>query len=411
MSASVIARIAKVVPLAVIAAVGVTACGPADNGAPAAASAPVSTPAAVSVTPGAGAVPALPAAPTPEAPSTAPTAAPTAAETPAAVTGATSAVKAGTKPAAAKPAAKPAAGRPAEKPSAAPKPSAPAQSGGNGIGITFTGLDEGRQIELNDLVSFSVTWKNNDATGTRSVAPVVATQQYEGAPCGRMVAMADGTLERKDASGWKKLDKLSQGSGMDYVINRNDGAFTLAAGESRTIEYRMRLSLANSPGRIAIEADAPVPNSADYRGMAKAVVNASVVDHHGPAVTGVSSGSRTVGTTPSEFGLVVSAPEGTANLHPVVAVSAADELGAADVTLEVLVGGAWKPVELKQDCTGLIAVAPTGLEVNRWGDSVEYAFRIAVRKAPLHGDVEVLVGAQSNGHQAARWNPFGTLDR
>ncbi|SOB83039.1 hypothetical protein [Streptomyces sp. 1331.2] len=407
MSASVIARIAKIVPLAVIAAVGVTACGPADNGAPAAASAPVSTPAAVSVTPGAGAVPALPAAPTTDP--AAPTAAPAPAETPEAAAAVTAGTKPAAKPTAAKAATAPKAGA-APKASTAPAPSTGNGKGsGSGIGITFTGLDDGRQIELNDLVSFSVTWKNNDATGTRSVAPVVATQQYEGAPCSRVVAMADGTLERKDASGWKKLDSLSQGTGMDYVTNRNDGAFTLAAGESRTIEYRMRLSPANRPGRIGIEADAPVPGSTDYRGMAKAVVNATVVDHHGPEVTGVSAGSVKVGTSPTAFGFVVSAPEGTADLHPVVSVSAADELAADDVTVEAMVGGAWKPVELKQDCEGLTAVAPTGLEVNRWGDSVEYAFRIALKKAPVHGDVEVLVGARSNGHQAARWNPFAPL--
>ncbi|MET8542389.1 hypothetical protein ABZW03_17310 [Kitasatospora sp. NPDC004799] len=400
MNASVIARIAKIVPLAVVAAVGVAACGPTNGGASVAASAPTVT---SSATPGAGAVPTAPApaAPTTEAAPAAGTPAPAAPAAPAAAVAKTDVkteVKAAAK-AAAKPAAKP----------AAPKP-APATSGGSGIGITFDGLKEGGQIELNDLVSFSVTWKNNDAAGTRSVAPVVATQQYAGAPCARVFGSAEGTLERKDASGWKQLDHLSQGSGMDYVINRNDGAFTLAAGESRTIEYRMRLSTANRPGRIAIEADAPVPNSADYQGMAKAVLNASVVDHQGPEVTGVTTSSLEVGTTPAGFGFVVEAPRGTADLHPVVGVSSAGWLTPEDVTLEVMAGGVWKPVELREDCDGLTAVAPTGLEVNRWGDSVEYAFRIAMKKAPQY-PVEVEVGAQANGHQAARWNPFDPQGR
>ncbi|MFF2746471.1 hypothetical protein ACFVVA_13095, partial [Kitasatospora sp. NPDC058048] len=403
MNASVIARIAKIVPLAVVAAVGVAACGPTNSGASVAASAPASTPAVTSsATPGAGAVPTTPApaAPTTEA---APPAAAPAADAPAA-----QAPAAGTKPAAKAP-AKPVAAKPA--PAKPAKPAAPkgAQPGGSGVGITFGGLKENQQIELNDLVSFSVTWKNNDATGTRNVAPVVSTQLYEGAPCS-MIAMAEGTLERKDASGWKKLDNLSAGTGMDYVINRKDGAFTLAAGESRTIEYRMQLSSANRPGRITIEADAPVPNSADYRDMAKAELNAVVVDRHAPEVTGVSASSLKVGTTPAEFGFVVAAPDGTANLHPVVGLSSANWLTPDDVTLEVMAGGAWKPVEVREDCNGLTAVTPTGLEANRWGDSVEYSFRITMKQAPQF-DVDVQVGAEANGHQAARRHAFDPQGR
>lgn len=406
MNASVIARIAKIVPLAVVAAVGVAACGPTNGGASVAASAPSTTPAATSsATPGAGAVPTTPspAAPTTEA---APAPAAPAAEAPEAPAPAPAAAGTGAKPAAKAP-AKPAAPKPA-----APKPAAskPAQSGGKGIGITFSGLKEGQQIELNDLVSFSVTWKNNDATGSRGVAPVVSTQQYEGAPCGQMVAMAEGTLERKDASGWKKLDHLSQGGGMDYAGTGNDAAFTLAAGQSRTIEYRMRLSTANRPGRITIEADAPVPNSKDYRDLVKAELNAAVVDHHAPEVTGVSSASLKAGTAPTDFGFVVAAPEGTANLRPVVAVSSVEGLMADDFTLEAMVGGVWKPVEVHDGCDGPTAVAPTGLEVNRWGDSVEYAFRITLKKAPKF-DVDVRVGARSNGHQAAYWSVFPTQGR
>ncbi|MFF4922503.1 hypothetical protein ACFY4B_18150 [Kitasatospora sp. NPDC001261] len=401
MNASVIARIAKIVPLAVVTAVGIAACGPTHGEASVAASAPAATPAATSsATPGAGAVPTTPApaAPTTEA---APTTAAPAAPAPAAAAARTEATPVAKAPA--KPAVKPVA-----KP-AAPK-AAPAKSGGSGIGITFDGLNEGGQIELNDLVSFSVTWKNNDATGTRGVAPVVATQLYAGAPCARVFGSADGTLERKDASGWKTLDHLSQGTGMDYVINRNDGAFTLAAGESRTIEYRMRLSTANRPGRITIEADAPVPNSTDYQDMAKAVVNAALVDHRAPEVTGVTASSPKVGTTPAEFGFVVDAPHGTTDLRPVVGVSSAAWLTPEDVVLEVMAGGAWKPVELREDCDGLIALAPTGLESDRRGDSVEYSFRITMKKAPQF-DVEVEVGAQANGHQAGRWNAFAPQGR
>ncbi|MFD4656116.1 hypothetical protein ACFWP2_10865 [Kitasatospora sp. NPDC058444] len=359
MNASVIARIAKIVPLAVGVAVGVAACGPTNGGASVAASAPSATPAVTSsATPGAGAVP------TTEAAGTAGTA---------------------TKPA---------------------PPKAPAQSGGSGIGITFGGLSEGGKIELNDLVPFTVTWKNNDATGSRGVAPVVSTQQYEGAPCTMVLATAEGTLERKDASGWKKLDHLSQGGGMDYAGTGNDAAFTLAAGQSRTIEYRMRLSTANRPGRITIEADAPVPNSKDYRDMVKAELNAAVVDRHSPEMISVMPPAKGVITTdPLPFGFRVSSPDGTTGLHPRVAVWSSEGLTPNDVTLEARVGEEWKPVELREDC-GLVAIAPDVAGV-RDGNTVEYTFRVTFKQAPKNGgDVDVRVGAESNGHRSVERSVF-----
>ncbi|MFG2918098.1 hypothetical protein ACGF0D_35085 [Kitasatospora sp. NPDC048298] len=204
-------RIAKIVPLAVVAAVGVAACGPTNGGSSVAASAPsVSS----SATPGAGAVPTTPA-PADTTTEATPTTATPAAEAPAEQAPAAVPAKADVK-AAAKPPTK-----------------APAKPAG-GIGITFNGLHQGQKIQVGNQVSFSVTWKNNDATGTRSVAPVVATQQYEGAQCRRILSMAQGTLERKDAAGWKAMPSLSQGGGTDYAGTGNDAAFTLAAGESRT---------------------------------------------------------------------------------------------------------------------------------------------------------------------------------
>ncbi|MEV7182597.1 hypothetical protein [Kitasatospora sp. NPDC093102] len=403
MNASVIARIAKIVPLAVVAAVGVAACGPTNGGASVAASAPASTPAvASSATPGAGAVPA-PLTPAPTTPAAAAPAAPISESAPpAAGTPAAAAAKSGAKPAAKAP-AKAAPAKPV-----APK-AAPAQSGGSGIDITFGGLDEGGRIELNDLVSFSVTWKNNDATGTRSVAPVVATQQYEGALCGRVVAMAEGTLERKDASGWKTLPGLSQGTGMDYATGRNDAAFTLAPGESRTIEYRMRLSSANRPGRLAIEADAPVPNSTDFGDMAKAVVHVSVVDRHSPEVLSVMPPAKgVIGTFPMTFGYRVSSPDGTADLRPLVTVTdPRDNVTADDFTVEAKVGEEWKPVDVREGCDGPVAVA-TGTPGVRDGDAVEYTLRVTFKKTPKDGgDVDIRVGAESYGHQAALRSVFG----
>ncbi|WP_316522492.1 hypothetical protein [Kitasatospora brasiliensis] len=387
MSASVIARIAKIVPLAVVAAIGVTACGPTEGGAAVAASAPVTTPAAASsATPGAGAVPAVPTAPAtataPNAPAAAPAGARTeakgGAEAPAVSTAKTAAKTAVNAGSAAKP--------------------APATPGG-GIGITFGGLREGGKIELNDLVPFTVTWKNNDATGTRGVAPVVATQQYEGAPCTLQVAAAEGTLERKDASGWKTLDHLSMGGGMDYAGTANDAAFTLAAGESRTIEYRMRLSTANRPGHITIEADAPVPNSKNYLDMAKAELNAVVVDSHSPEILSVRLPAKGVITKdPIPFDFKVSSPDGTAGLRPQVSLWSAHGLNSNDVTLEALVGDVWQPVAMTDDC-GPVADAPNVPGAGT-GNTVEYTFRVTFKETPK-SDVDIRVSAASNGHKSA----------
>ncbi|MFE4514575.1 hypothetical protein ACFRMQ_10355 [Kitasatospora sp. NPDC056783] len=405
MNASVIARIAKIVPLAVVAAVGIAACGPTNDGASVAASAPVTTPAATSsATPGAGAVPAptAPAATTP-----APTASATAETTAGTDAGTDAGTSAGTARTDAKAAAKGAAEPVRAKPTTPSGGNGSGNGNGNGggIGISFGGLNEGGKIELGELVSFSVTWKNNDASGTRAMAPVVSTQQDEGAPCNQVVAMADGTLERKDASGWKTLDHLSQGGGMDYAGTANDAAFTLAAGESRTVEYRMRLSLANRPGRITIEADAPVPNSKNYLDMAKAELNASVVDHHSPEMVSVTPPAKGVVTTdPIPFGFRVSSPDGAQGLRPRVAVWSVEGLTSDDVTLEALVGDVWKPVELKDDC-GPVAVVPNVPGV-RDGNTVEYTFRATFKKTPKY-DVDIRVSAEANGHKSVERSVFG----
>ncbi|MFJ2862670.1 hypothetical protein [Kitasatospora sp. NPDC087314] len=404
MNASVIARIANIVPLAVVAAVGVAACGAPEAGslaaptgvhsvvgaetpAPAvsAAPAPVATPSADPTA--AAPVPTVPTAPTTEAPAGAVVGNP-------AVTVAGAASKTGARPAA-KPAAKP-------EPEQTVKPAAkPAPVAVGGVGITFNGLGEGQSIEVGDLVSFSVTWKNNDASGSRAVAPVVATRQFEGAPCQVALAMARGTLERKDASGWKSLPSLSQGGGMDYASTGNDAAFTLGAGESRTVEYRMRLDAANRPGRLAIEADAPVPFTTSFQDMAKGVLNVAVVDHHRPVVTSVSTPTAmVVGRTPTEFTFKVSSPDGAAGLRPVVVLASpgSDRVNPADVTIEAEVGDEWKSFELDQDCEGRYMVAPSQLTGVMTGEPVSYTFRVGMAKPWQGGPPELRVGAGSNGH-------------
>ncbi|MGW7583616.1 hypothetical protein ACWGKU_19455 [Kitasatospora sp. NPDC054768] len=384
MNASVIARIAKIVPLAVVAAVGVAACGPTNGGASVAASAPASTPAVTSsATPGAGAVPATPtpAAPTTEA---APAAAAPATEAPAA-------------PAAAGTDAKPAAKAPAKPVSAKPAPARP-----GGIGITFNGLREGQKIQVGDKVAFSVTWKNNDASGTRAVAPVVATQQYEGAPCQLVLSMAEGTLERKDASGWTALPALSQGGGMDYAGTGDAAAFTLAAGESRTVEYRMSLDVNNRPGSLAIEADAPTPHAKSYKDMARSVVTAKVVDAHRPVVNSVSEPSLLVyGGAPTEFSYKLSSPDGVTRLYPSVFLSTrnSEGLSESDVTVQAKVGDEWKTLTTVQDCNGRLGAEPAELADLLPGSSVSYTFRVAVARHA--GPMAIEVGGVAAGHHSA----------
>ncbi|MFJ6379760.1 hypothetical protein ACIQI7_07100 [Kitasatospora sp. NPDC092039] len=391
MNASVIARIAKIVPLAVVAAVGAAACGPTNGGASVAAPAPAPTPAATSsATPGAGSVPTSPVTTAPAAPTT--EAAPsTAAPSTAAPTAAAPAAKTG-----AGPVAKSAAG-PVAKTGAKPATDSTAKPGG--IGITFNGLREGQRIQVGDTVSFSVTWRNDDASGSRAVAPVVATRQYEGAPCRLVLSTARGTLERKDASGWKTLPGLSQGGGMDYAGSGDDAAFTLAAGESRTVEYRMVLDVADRPGSLAVEADAPAPHDKSYRDMAKSVVTTKVVDAHRPVVDAVSEPSLLVyGGAPTEFSYTLSSPDGVTRMHPSVFLSArnSEGLSESDVTVQTKVGGEWKTLTTVQDCNGRVGVEPTGLADLLPGSSVRYTFRVAVARHA--GPMAIEVGGVAAGH-------------
>ncbi|MER7584454.1 hypothetical protein [Kitasatospora sp. NPDC097691] len=408
MNASVIARIAKIVPLVVVAAIGASACD-ASEAAHQAAPAPT---AVRSATSGPAAATAAPTAAAPSAPSAAPTAAPTATASAAVETPAAVAADATTGPAAKTTATTKSTDKGTDKATTttttkgtdkdAPKPVTKPGTGNGGLAITFNGLGEGRQIQVGDQVSFSVTWKNDDASGSRAVAPVVATQEFEGAQCQRGLAMAQGRLERKDASGWKALPSLSQGGGMDYAGTGDDAAFTLAAGESRTVEYRMVLDAGNQPGRLAVEADAVLPHSLTV--MTKSVATASVVDRHRPVVTSVSAPTAlVVGGAPTEFSYKVSSPDGSALLRPVVRLSlpTSEGLTGADVTVEAKVGNEWKSFEVTADCNGRLGVAPAELVGVMHGSPVEYAFRVGLKRTGNAGPVEIQVGGDSDGHDGA----------
>ncbi|MFH9349206.1 hypothetical protein [Kitasatospora sp. NPDC017646] len=399
MSTSVVARIAKIVPLVVVTAVGLAACGPQENGSQSAASA--TRPAAPAVS--------APATPFGTAPGTPSTPAPTAAATSAGVS--TPATHGHRDAPAARSTSRSTTGSTSRDNAKSGTTStvgsgtpstAGSGTGAQDIGITFNGLDENRRVEIGDRVSFSVTWKNNDASGSRQVAPVVATQPFEGAQCRQVLAMANGTLERKDGSGWKALPSLSQGGGMDYARTGDDAAFTLAAGESRTVEYRMVLDARNQPGKLAVEADAVVPHS--FATVAKSVVNTAVVDSHRPVVTSVTAPTDLVlGKTPTEFTFTVSSPDGPGLLRPVVRLPLAVSEGLTwqDVTVEVKVRDEWKNFEVAPDCNGLLGVAPSQLTGVMKGDPTEYTVRVGLKRADTARPVEIAVGGDSDGHYGA----------
>ncbi|MFB7615761.1 hypothetical protein [Kitasatospora sp. NPDC056181] len=439
MRMSSFARIAKIVPLAVVAAVGVSACGPTDGsaGAPSA-QAVQAAPASASA---AGTFAPATAAPASSAPASSPAAAAStsaSASVGTSVAAGTSAASGTSAPASASPAtgtsapasASPATGTsaPASASSAAgtAKATAPAaasaaasaardaatKAAGNstaaasaarGIAVTFDGLREGQQVEVGDVVSFSVTWKNNDPMAHPAVAPVVATQMYEGAPCSVMLSMAEGTLERKDAGGWKSLH-LSQGGGMDYAMSGNDAAFSLGPGESRTVEYRMKLDVGNRPGRLAVEADAYVPSTTRFDKLAGGVVRPAVVDHHRPKVSVLSGPTElVVGKTPTEFRMSVTREPGASG-RPVITVpdlaSAPGLLTPQDVDVAVNVRGEWKTMEVVEGCDGGLVVAPSQLE-STGGTTVEYTFRVGITKPWKTGEkLTVEAGAVADGHYA-----------
>ncbi|MDH6138112.1 hypothetical protein P3T35_000089 [Kitasatospora sp. GP30] len=402
-------RLAATVPLAAVVAVVAVGAGPVkgDGTAPAAAAKPAGLPSAA--IPGAGAPVAPTASPSPTAPtaSAAPTTG-TDANTPAAHTP-TGHSKAPAVPAAAAQSTAPSATGPAAK-----NELSAGVPGQDAVAIRFNGLglgpNQGLPVGAMKPTAFSVTWTNTSGHRLDAVAPVVAAQHYAHARC-QGTSMAQGSLQRQDASGWTDLP-LSQGLGTDYVYSGDDAAFALEPGASRTIDYRVGLGADNGPGTLLLEADAFLPVSKQSHPLLGGTTDeVTVSDDHRPTAsmptmtphpTSVKVGGPAVEVevspgnfTKEQMGWL--APRLTFN-------DAAGELRAQDVTAEVMVNGAWKQLPVRQDCDGVSVDASSVATIPAPAGRVfNYDFRFALKASTAKGITSLTVGAGAVGdaHYAA----------
>ncbi|MFC8448450.1 hypothetical protein [Kitasatospora sp. NPDC057223] len=125
----------------------------------------------------------------------------------------------------------------------------------NDVDITVDGLGVGQQVS-NDgaAVSFSVTYRNTSQSAYPAVRAVLYAEGYagvSGAP-----PITEGTLERRDGAGWTPLT-LGTGAA---PLPGSDLVFRLAPGQSRTVEYRMRLTARDGAGVLPVTARAQLPS-------------------------------------------------------------------------------------------------------------------------------------------------------
>jgi hypothetical protein len=125
----------------------------------------------------------------------------------------------------------------------------------NDVDITVDGLGVGQQVS-NDgtAVSFSVTYRNTSQSAYPAVQAVLYAEGYagvSGAP-----PITEGTLERKDGAVWTPLT-LGAGAA---PLPGTDLVFRLAPGQSRTVEYRMKLTARDGAGVLPVTAQAQLPS-------------------------------------------------------------------------------------------------------------------------------------------------------
>ncbi|WP_441251416.1 hypothetical protein [Kitasatospora sp. McL0602] len=147
----------------------------------------------------------------------------------------------------------------------------PQVSANKPVKVTIDGPTAGGKVPNSGAeVSFAVIWTNTSTSSYAAIEPVVATFGYE---INDPVPMLQGTMERQDGSGWTTLP-LSRGGGMDYASTGAKAAFSLAPGQSRTLNYRMKLTPGDQLARFKVGADAFLPS--DSQGSHKSVGSASV---------------------------------------------------------------------------------------------------------------------------------------
>ena len=125
----------------------------------------------------------------------------------------------------------------------------------NDVDIAVDGLGVGQQVS-NDgtAVSFSVTYRNTGQTAYPAVRAVLFADGYAGAPGAPPITQ--GTLERKDGTAWTPL---AVGVGA-APLPGTDLVFRLAPGQSRTVEYRMKLTAQDGAGVLPVTARAQLPS-------------------------------------------------------------------------------------------------------------------------------------------------------
>ncbi|MFJ4677008.1 hypothetical protein [Kitasatospora sp. NPDC088783] len=375
------------VPLTLLTAAGLTACGPArhDGAAPAAARAAASAPVAGT------------------APDTAPVPAATATPT---APGATDA----TEPAdPADPESDPGADGDSGWADGTGILAAAEKKGDGKLTISFDGLAGHRVQAGGEALTFTVTWRNGTDRSYQDLQPVVATRFYPGARCAVIAPTAEGTLQRQDPSGWTDLP-LSQGTGTDYATTGKDARFTLDPGASRTLTYRMRLDAGDGPGTLPVEADAV---HGDTTLVARALQDVEVTDPRRPAAAFDTAPADLPAPAPGQFhvtvkltGSALPAARALAGLALFNAAGDGPQPSAADLKVEWLHGGAWAPVELVDACIGErlgVGLAPDYFPAALGaGESRSTTFRVTVAPGadPRLTRLLVVADGTADGHYA-----------
>ncbi|GAA3032513.1 hypothetical protein GCM10020229_49970 [Kitasatospora albolonga] len=131
---------------------------------------------------------------------------------------------------------------------------------GNGADVKVTLGQEVANPKDGDkqVVTVPVTFTNVSSTDYPSVEPVMMGTDDPASPA----SLLPGTLERKDGDRWTALPALWKGTGMDYAATGQAGAFPLAAGKSRTVTYRIKVSSSSDRAGLAMVAEAYLPTTA-----------------------------------------------------------------------------------------------------------------------------------------------------
>ncbi|MFF2353974.1 hypothetical protein ACFVVL_29860 [Kitasatospora sp. NPDC058115] len=233
-------------------------------------------------------------------------------------------------------------------------------------------------------LDFEVTWTNTTRQRYDEVVPVVRVLPYD-YPAGLAGPgrTSKGMLDRKDLDEWREVKLNQQGVGS----GPQPGAFALDPGESRTVRYRLTLSVGSPSGRLPVQAEGWIGRSAKAvrAGGAQARVNVKVDQPVQLSTTRPTDGSR--GRQPSEVQVELANLDGYAQhtVTPALAVSdlgsvnATHDLTPADLTAEVLAGGEWRRLEGALDAQGRVRLDTTGLtRVLGPGENVLYRFRLNV---------------------------------